>query len=169
MAPPATTNESCESCGGNKRGVGAVVITFGGLNLIGLVICALFATDVPLYAGFGWLNVILSLAVLVVASLYSCQCCSDEACPARAVGGVMVPSCVLACISFIVGASGAAADASRTRDRVRGRGRVGLGGGGARRRASVGVEEEGREDADERSRVGGDVRARFGEGGEEGG
>ena len=60
-------------------------------------------------------------------------------------------------------------DASRTRDRVRGRGRVGLGGGGARRRASVGVEEEGREDADERSRVGGDVRARFGEGGEEGG
>ena len=44
-------------------------------------------------------------------------------------------------------------DASRTRDRVRGRGRVGLGGGGARRRASVGVEEEGREDADERSRA----------------
>ena len=37
-------------------------------------------------------------------------------------------------------------DASRTRDRVRGRGRVGLGGGGARRRASVGVEEEGREE-----------------------
>ena len=107
MAPPATTNESCESCGGNKRGVGAFVITLGGLNLIGLVICSLFATDVPLYAGFGWLNVILSVVVLIVSSLYSCQCCSDEACPARAVGGFMVAYCVLALVSFIVCASGA--------------------------------------------------------------
>ena len=107
MAPPATTNESCESCGGNKRGVGAVVITLGGFNLIGLIICSLFATDVPLYAGFGWLNVILSLVVLIVASLYSCQCCSEEACPSRAVGGFMVAYCVLAFISFIVCASGA--------------------------------------------------------------
>ena len=102
MAQPA--NSDC--CGGPKRASGVAVIVCGVVAALGLMICSAVATDVPLYAGFGWFNVFLSIVTVIVASVYVCGCCG-EGCPAKAVGGIMGAYCVIAFVSFIVCASGA--------------------------------------------------------------
>jgi len=72
-----------------------------------MTICALFTFDVPLYAWFAWINVIMNVTVLVTASIFVCQCCGEEGCKPHLVQGIMMAYCVLAVISFIVCASGA--------------------------------------------------------------
>ena len=102
MAQPA--NNDC--CGGPKRASGVAVIVCGVVAALGLMICSAVATDVPLYAGFGWFNVLLSVVTVIVASVYVCGCCG-EGCSAKVVGGIMVAYCVIALVSFLVCASGA--------------------------------------------------------------
>ena len=98
-------NNQC--CGSNKRCSGTAVVVCASIATISMTICALFTFDVPLYAWFGWINVIMNVTVLVTASIFVCQCCGEEGCKPHLVQGIMMAYCVLAVISFIVCASGA--------------------------------------------------------------
>ena len=98
-------NNQC--CGSNKRCSGTAVVVCASIATISMTICALFTFDIPLYAWFGWINVIMNVTVLVTASIFVCQCCGEEGCKPHLVQGIMMAYCVLAVISFIVCASGA--------------------------------------------------------------
>ena len=98
-------NNQC--CGSNKRCSGTAVVVCASIATISMTICALFTFDVPLYAWFAWINVIMNVTVLVTASIFVCQCCGEEGCKPHLVQGIMMAYCVLAVISFIVCASGA--------------------------------------------------------------
>ena len=103
MSQPASN----QCCGSNKRCAGTAVVVCASIATISMTICALFTFDIPLYAWFGWMNVILNVTVLVTASIFVCQCCGEEGCKPHLVQGIMMAYCVLAVISFIVCASGA--------------------------------------------------------------
>ena len=98
-------NNQC--CGSNKRCSGTAVVVCASIATISMTICALFTFDIPLYAWFGWINVIMNVTVLVTASIFVCQCCGEEGCKPHLVQGIMMAYCALAVISFIVCASGA--------------------------------------------------------------
>ena len=98
-------NNQC--CGSNKRCSGTAVVVCASIATISMTICALFTFDIPLYAWFGWINVIMNVTVLVTASIFVCQCCGEEGCKPHLVQGIMMAYCILAVISFIVCASGA--------------------------------------------------------------
>ena len=98
-------NNQC--CGSNKRCSGTAVVVCASIATISMTICALFTFDVPLYAWFAWINVIMNVTVLVTASIFVCQCCGEEGCKPHLVQGIMMAYCALAVISFIVCASGA--------------------------------------------------------------
>ena len=103
MSQPASN----QCCGNSKRCAGTAVVVCASIATISMTICALFTFDIPLYAWFGWMNVILNVTVLVTASIFVCQCCGEEGCKPHLVQGIMMAYCVLAVISFIVCASGA--------------------------------------------------------------
>ena len=103
MSQPASN----QCCGNSKRCAGTAVVVCASIATISMAICALFTFDIPLYAWFGWMNVILNVTVLVTASIFVCQCCGEEGCKPHLVQGIMMAYCVLAVISFIVCASGA--------------------------------------------------------------
>ena len=98
---------SNQCCGSNKRCSGTAVVVCASIATISMTICALFTFDIPLYAWFGWINVIMNVTVLVTASIFVCQCCGEEGCKPHLVQGIMMAYCALAVISFIVCASGA--------------------------------------------------------------
>lgn len=98
-------NNQC--CGSNKRCSGTAVVVCASIATTSMTICALFTFDIPLYAWFGWINVIMNVTVLVTASIFVCQCCGEEGCKPHLVQGIMMAYCALAVISFIVCASGA--------------------------------------------------------------
>ena len=98
-------NNQC--CGSNKRCSGTAVVVCASIATISMTICALFTFDIPLYAWFGWINVIMNVTVPVTASIFVCQCCGEEGCKPHLVQGIMMAYCALAVISFIVCASGA--------------------------------------------------------------
>ena len=98
-------NNQC--CGNSKRCAGTAVVVCASIATISMTICALFTFDIPLYAWFAWMNVIMNVTILVTASIFVCQCCGEEGCKPHLVQGIMMAYCVLAVISFIVCASGA--------------------------------------------------------------
>ena len=100
-----STSNQC--CGSNKRCSGTAVVVCASIATISMTICALFTFDIPLYAWFAWMNVIMNVTILVTASIFVCQCCGEEGCKPHLVQGIMMAYCVLAVISFIVCASGA--------------------------------------------------------------
>ena len=110
-------NNQC--CGSNKRCSGTAVVVCASIATISMTICALFTFDIPLYAWFGWINVIMNVTVLVTASIFVCQCCGEEGCKPHLVQGIMMAYCALAVISFIVCASGAVHKSTRGVSRPR--------------------------------------------------
>ena len=98
-------NNQC--CGNSKRCAGTAVVVCASIATISMTICALFTFDIPLYAWFAWMNVIMNVTILVTASIFVCQCCGEEGCKPHLVQGIMMAYCILAVISFIVCASGA--------------------------------------------------------------
>ena len=103
MSQPASN----QCCGNSKRRAGTAVVVCASIATISMTICALFTFDIPLYAWFAWMNVIMNVTILVTASIFVCQCCGEEGCKPHLVQGIMMAYCILAVISFIVCASGA--------------------------------------------------------------
>ena len=81
-------NNQC--CGSNKRCSGTAVVVCASIATTSMTICALFTFDIPLYAWFGWINVIMNVTVLVTASIFVCQCCGEEGCKPHLVQGIMM-------------------------------------------------------------------------------
>ena len=87
-----------------KRGSGICILVLSIISLVGSIICAVIAsaTEMPLYAVFGWIHVLLLIFLISAGSAY--VCC--RACGSKVTGGLAVGYCVLAFVTFIVLATG---------------------------------------------------------------
>ena len=87
-----------------KRGSGICILVLSIISLVGSIICAVIAsaTEMPLYAVFGWIHVLLLIFLISAGSAY--VCC--RACGSKVTGGLAVGYCVLAFVIFIVLATG---------------------------------------------------------------